>query len=72
MVPIVTKIVSNSCNDVKFLNISEIVDDKRINKPILIVQNPQEKKVQIINTRQVVQVDQSLQLINVPSKTTGT
>ncbi|XP_057329038.1 cyclic AMP-dependent transcription factor ATF-2 [Microplitis mediator] len=72
MVPIVTKIVSNSCNDVKFLNISEIVDDKRINKPILIVQNPQEKKVQIINTRQVVQVDQSLQLINVASKTTGT
>ncbi|KAG8042466.1 hypothetical protein G9C98_005100 [Cotesia typhae] len=66
------KVISGPCNNLKLINLNQIVDEKCIDKPILIVQNGPPKKVQIINSRQVVQVDQSLQLINVASKTTGT
>ncbi|KAH0554164.1 cyclic AMP-dependent transcription factor ATF-2 [Cotesia glomerata] len=72
MVPMVAKVICGPCNNLKVVNLNQIVDEKSVNKPILIVQNGPPKKVQIINSRQVVQVDQSLQLINVASKTTGT
>ncbi|XP_034938744.1 cyclic AMP-dependent transcription factor ATF-2 [Chelonus insularis] len=70
--PVVTTIVGNSCGALKILDLGHIVDEKRGGKPILIVHNSPQKKMQVINSRQIVQVDQSLQLINVASKSTGT
>ncbi|CAG5095934.1 Similar to Atf2: Cyclic AMP-dependent transcription factor ATF-2 (Rattus norvegicus) [Cotesia congregata] len=72
MVAKVAKVICGPCNNLKLVNLNQIVEEKCIEKPILIVQNGPPRKVQIINSRQIVQVDQSLQLINVASKTTGT
>lgn len=61
----------------KLIDFTNISDNKetKIVKPILIVQNNNNcgnRKIQVINSQEIVNVDQSLQLINVASKTTGT
>ncbi|XP_011308093.1 cyclic AMP-dependent transcription factor ATF-2 [Fopius arisanus] len=66
-VPIcVTKLVHGPSQPLKIVEL-----DKRANKSILILQNSSLRRAQCLNSRQIVQVDQRFQLMNVASKSTG-
>ncbi|KAK0085090.1 hypothetical protein PV325_005795 [Microctonus aethiopoides] len=79
LLPMMTKIYHKSPNIamMKLIDFTNISDNKetKVVKPILIMQNNNNcnnRKIQVINSQEIVNVDQSLQLINVASKTTGT
>ncbi|KAK0162486.1 hypothetical protein PV327_006260 [Microctonus hyperodae] len=73
-----TKIYKNPNTAImKLIDFTNVSNNKEteIVKPILIVQNNNnysDGKIQVINPQEIVNIDQSLQLINVASKTTGT
>ncbi|XP_063976313.1 cyclic AMP-dependent transcription factor ATF-2 isoform X2 [Diachasmimorpha longicaudata] len=66
----VTKLIRNPSEPLKVMEFSQIHEKRP--KSILILQNSSFRKAQSVNSRQIIQVDQSLQLMNVASKITGT
>ncbi|XP_015127291.1 cyclic AMP-dependent transcription factor ATF-2 [Diachasma alloeum] len=67
----VTKLIRTPSEPLKVVELSQI-HEKRPTKSIFILQNSSFRKAQSISSRQIIQVDQSLQLMNVASKITGT